>query len=207
MSMAHRGPSTALRAIVTLRTAALPAGVDIARSLGDEGRAKRHFAGACRRPSQRHRGTEAVDGPRWAIDMQFHISISNVVPPPPFARRGAGRARAGRSSVRRRTGASRAPWRAATVPGARCWPTEAESSSNARGVRPSRPDSADMRRRTGLLPALAPATSQPTDLSTTRPSDPPRANERHPPARAPARARAAGNPGSPPTSFPQSCGA
>src|SRR5882762_10445810 len=41
MSMAHRGPSTALRAIVTLRTAVLLAGADMARTPGDEADAER----------------------------------------------------------------------------------------------------------------------------------------------------------------------
>src|SRR5882724_9557826 len=38
MSMAHRGPSTALRAIVTLRTAVLLAGADMARTLAMKSR-------------------------------------------------------------------------------------------------------------------------------------------------------------------------
>ena len=174
------GPSRAvdsLPAIVTLRTAALPASVDTARMLGDGGCVTRHVVGACRRPSQSHCGAEAGDGPRWAIDMQFHISISDVVP----RHRSrvevvAARGRAG--AVRRRTGASRAPWRATAVPGARWPPPEVESSSNARGVRPSRPDSADMRRRTApARPCASDNLRQPTDPSSTKADYPQRANQ------------------------------
>ena len=145
-----------------------------------------------RHRSQRGGGVEAADGPRWAIGMPDHLSISNVVPPPAFACRDAGSARAGRGSVRRRTGASRAPWRESAVPGARCSPATggtlierprfpAVQAGNSRHA----PEN-----RAPARPRASDNAKQPTSPSRSRPGHPQRANKTtsHP--------RAAGKPAS-----------
>src|SRR5882762_10674095 len=81
MSMAHRGPSTALRAIVTLRTAVLLAGADMARTPGDEADAERSAISLARVDVLRSvtaapKLSMALDGPSTCR----HISISDVVP-------------------------------------------------------------------------------------------------------------------------------
>ena len=168
MSRAHRGPSTACaRSSRCERLSCRPAptwrALQAMKPMRSEApfrwRVSTSFAASprhrsCRWPSMGHRHATSPPHPVFVLRALQGL-----------------RRQAGRRLARRRIGASRAPWRATTVPGARCLPAEAESSSHARGVRPSRPDSADMRRRTELLPALAPATTF-ASQQTSRAQDP-----------------------------------